>query len=260
MASLAIRASYEAAPELTWRDGFVQTTLRFTRFVSYAVRRLTGDFRPCQCERSPGDTHGATPRRALAMTMNAGVTEAMTIRDDRRSYQRALAECDVLGRLARFDPRVAGTPPLGLDLPDSDIDVLCFAPDARAFTDTVWHNFSNAPAFTAKQLMRHPRPVVASFDAAGWRIEIYGEAIPVEQQRGWRHFAVERRLLALGGEHLAVAVLAQRGQGMKTEPAFAAVLGLRGDPYLALLDLGEQDDETLISALRAGGFAVAAPS
>jgi hypothetical protein len=214
----------------------------------------------CQCKRAPGDTYRTIPRRTLLTTINAGVTGTMRVRNDRRSYERALAECDVLGRLAPFDPRVAGTPPLGLDLPDSDIDVLCFAPDARAFTDAVWHNFSNAPAFTVKQLMREPMPVVASFDVAGWRIEIYGEAAPVDQQRGWRHFAVERRLLALGGEHLAVAVLAQRRQGMKTEPAFAAVLGLRGDPYLALLDLGEQDDKTLVSALRAGGFAVAAAS
>ena len=42
---------------------------------------------------------------------------------------------------------------------------------------------------------------------------------------------------------------------MKTEPAFATALGRSGDPYLTLLDLGEQDDETLISALVAGGFA-----
>ena len=189
------------------------------------------------------------------MTINAGVTEAVSIRHDRRSYEAALDECDVLEALAPFDPRIAGTPPLGLDLPGSDIDVLCFAPDAHAFTDIVWHNFSNAPAFMAKQLVRAPRPVVASFEVTGWRIELYGEAIPVEQQRGWRHFAVEQRLLALGGDDLPVAVLALRGQGMKTEPAFAAALRLRGDPYLALLDLGEQDDETLVSVLQARGFA-----
>jgi Domain of unknown function (DUF4269) len=47
---------------------------------------------------------------------------------------------------------------------------------------------------------------------------------------------------------------------MKTEPAFAAVLGLRGDPYVALLDLGEQGDQTLISVLRAQGFAKASHS
>ena len=50
-------------------------------------------------------------------------------------------------------------------------------------------------------------------------------------------------------------MLALRQQGMKTEPAFAAALRLDADPYLALLDLGEQDDETLVSVLRAAGFA-----
>jgi hypothetical protein len=189
------------------------------------------------------------------MARDLGETEAVSIRHDRRSFEAALAECGVLRVLASFDPRIAGTPPLGLDLRDSDIDVLCFAPDSHAFTDAVWQNFSHAPGFMAKQWVRAPRSVVASFEAAGWRIELYGEAIPVEQQRGWRHFAVERRLLALGGEDLLAAVLVSRRQGMKTEPAFAAALGLKGDPYLTLLDLGEQDDETLVSVLRASGFA-----
>jgi hypothetical protein len=183
--------------------------------------------------------------------------EAAGTRRDRGSYEDALGRCGVLEVLAPFDPRVAGTPPLGLDLPGSDIDVLCFAPDVHRFAEAVWRSFSDASRFTAKQWVAPPRPVVASFEAVGWRIELYGEAIPVEQQRGWRHFAVERRLLALGGDGFRVAVLALRQRGMKTEPAFATALGRRGDPYLALLELGEQDDEALVSALRAGGFAVA---
>jgi uncharacterized protein DUF4269 len=167
----------------------------------------------------------------------------------------ALAQNSVLAALTSFQPRVAGTPPLGLDLPGSDIDVLCFAPDAHVFAATVWRNFSAATAFTMKQLLRAPRPVVASFQVSGWRIELYGQAIPVEQQRGWRHFVVERRLLAPGGASLRAAVLAARQQGLKTEPALASVLGLVGDAYLALLDLYEQDDESLASVLHAGGFA-----
>jgi hypothetical protein len=97
--------------------------------------------------------------------------------------------------------------------------------------------------------------VLASFEAAGWWIELYGEPIRVERQRGWRHFAVERRLLAFGGHDFRAAVLAPRQRGMKTEPAFAAVLGLSGDPYIALLDLAEQGDELLIAMLLAQGFA-----
>ena len=96
--------------------------------------------------------------------------------------------------------------------------------------------------------------MVGSFEVAGWRIELYGEAIPVEQQRAWRHFTVERRLHSLAGEGLTAAILALRQQGMKTEPAFAVALKLQGVPYLALLDLNEQDDATLVAVLRVGGF------
>jgi len=124
----------------------------------------------------------------------------------------------------------------------------------------VWHAFSDAPAFLAKQWVDPPRPVVVSFEAEGWRIQLYGEATPVEQQRGWRHFTAERRLLAFGGHDFRCAVLALRQRGMKTEPAFAAVLALPGDPYVALLDLGEQADQLLISMLRAQGFAKQATS
>jgi uncharacterized protein DUF4269 len=171
----------------------------------------------------------------------------------RQPYEAALAGGGVLEVLAPFHPHVAGTVPLGLGLPSSDIDVLCFVPDTRIFTDIVWRAFSEAPGFTVKQWVDPPRSLVASFEAAGWQIQLYGEALPVCQQRGWRHFLVEQRLLALGGNSFRMAVLASRHRGMKTEPAFAAVLALKGDPYLALLDLCELGDEALVSLLGGSG-------
>lgn len=188
------------------------------------------------------------------MTIIGGHAEAALAQRSRRPYEEALAQCGVLEVLVRFDPRVAGTPPLRLDLLGSDIDVLCFTPDIHIFIETVWCAFSEMPGFTAKQWVEAPRPVVVSFEVLDWRIELYGESISVEQQRGWRHFLVERRLLKLGGEDFRLAVLALRRRGRKTEPAFADALNLEGDPYLALLHLGEQNDETLISTLRARGF------
>jgi len=41
---------------------------------------------------------------------------------------------------------------------------------------------------------------------------------------------------------------------MKTEPAFATVLGLNGDPYRAMLDLQRCSDIVLIVLLRDQGF------
>jgi len=65
---------------------------------------------------------------------------------------------------------------------------------------------------------------------------------------------VERRLLAIGGDGFRRAVMAARRSGLKTEPAFAAVLGLDGDPYEALLYLEAVPDEGVNAILKDRSF------
>jgi hypothetical protein len=173
---------------------------------------------------------------------------------ERSHYLEALERTEVLPKLAAFNPHVVGTPPLGLDLPTSDIDVICFAPDADAFTCAVWNAFGTRPTFRMWQKIGLDRPVVANFADADWIIEIFGQASPISEQHGWRHFLVERRLLAFGGDTFRVAVMTRRNNGMKTEPAFAAALGLDGDPFQALLSLECCSDTELIALLREQGF------
>lgn len=172
----------------------------------------------------------------------------------RTHYLDVLAKTEVLTKLATFDPHVVGTPPLGLELLTSDVDVICFAPDADAFTRTVWNAFSTRPEYCMRQKVGLDRPVVANFIYAGCIIEIFGQASPIFEQLGWRHFFVERRLLAFGGDAFRGAVMTRRSNGMKTEPAFAAVLGLDGDPYQALLGLERSSDMELAALLRDRGF------
>ncbi|WP_236549137.1 DUF4269 domain-containing protein [Novosphingobium sp. TCA1] len=156
-------------------------------------------------------------------------------------------------RLAAFDPRVAGTFPLGLAVSGSDIDVLCHAPDADAFAAALWDACGDFEDFAMWQWRKADRPVIAVFSLAGVPFEIFGQAQPVEAQHGWRHFAVEARLLRLGGADLHEAVMAARRAGAKTEPAFARVLGLEGDPYLAMLALADRDDDGLREVLQTRG-------
>lgn len=163
----------------------------------------------------------------------------------RASYRNAIQHTNVLTVLAEYDPHVAGTPPLGLDLPSSDIDVLCFASDPDRFTTVLWAAFRSYPKFRMWQWIGADRPIVATFEAQGWCFEIFGQAKPVTEQTAWRHFAVERRLLALGGQRLATTVLAFRREGLKTEPAFAAALRLQGDPYETLSKISDLDDDAL---------------
>lgn len=169
---------------------------------------------------------------------------------DRPDYREALARVGLLDLLAAFDPHVAGTPPLGIDVAGSDIDVLCHAPDPAAFAAHLWEFLRHEHDFTLWQWSGEARPVLAGFTAHGWDFEIFGHVLPVSEQAGYRHFRIEERLLALGGEPFRAAIMALRLAGAKTEPAFATLLGLPGNPYAALLDLEAEDDARL--AVRIG--------
>ncbi|MEA1675127.1 DUF4269 domain-containing protein [Nitrospirillum sp. BR 11163] len=173
-------------------------------------------------------------------------------------YRDALARTGIVEALAAFGPRVAGTPPLGLDLPSSDIDILCHARDAAAFAKALWALGAEWEGFTLHQWRQAPRPVIGRFRAHGWAFEVFGSPDPVEMQAGWRHFMVEARLLALGGPGLRAAVMAARLAGLKTEPAFAQVLKLRGEPYAALLLLAAAPDDRLAALVAVAGFTPAA--
>ena len=167
-------------------------------------------------------------------------------------YDQALRSTQMIEHLHSFDPHVVGTLPLGLGVPGSDIDIVCHAPDLAAFAETVWRYFRETDRFALYQWSAGKRPVVAKLTAHGWPFEIFGSIEPVHDQAGWRHFVVEQRLLGLGGQLLRSAVMAARRRGLKTEPAFAEVLKLPGDPYEALLALHERADAALIEVLEQG--------
>jgi len=160
-------------------------------------------------------------------------------------YQAAINSSGVLEVLRAFDPRVVGTLPLGLSVPGSDVDIVCHASEPMAFAEAVWARYRSCEGFVLYQWRAQGRPLVARFEWDGWPFEVFGDWRPVDQQRGWLHFEIERRLLALDDGRLRNAVVRQRLQGVKTEPAFAAVLGIPDDPYLGMLDLAGETDAQL---------------
>lgn len=170
------------------------------------------------------------------------------------SYIEALLYSRVLEVLRPFDPHVCGTAPLALSVPGSDIDILCQAPEPDLFAAVLRERFGNTLDFALRQETDRGRPVIARFTAWGWPFEIFGAAEPVRDQPRWRHFSMERRLLALGGEVLRAAVMRHRMAGMNTEPAFTAALGLKGDPDAALLALEDLTDAELVEIVTSAGF------
>lgn len=169
-------------------------------------------------------------------------------------YASAVTSSAVMELLKRFDPRIVGTLPLGLAVPGSDIDIVCHALDPNAFADIVWSHYQSADDFVLYRWTSGTRPAIARFVRDGWPFELFGDQLPVHQQRGWIHFEVERRLLALDDGRLRRAVSELRANGLKTEPAFAAALGISGDPYGGLLELAAETDAELRARLVACGL------
>src|SRR5215468_8928197 len=164
-------------------------------------------------------------------------------------YDVALRLSRTLDRLRAFNPHVVGALPLGIAVCDGNIRVICHAPDAGRFAQAISTYFHDAKGFRLTLWTSADRAVVGRFESYGWPIKIFGSSEPVHDQVIWRHFDVERRLLALDGEGLRAAVTTLRANGLKTEPAFAAALNLPGDPYAAIGELYGSSDAELVTIL-----------
>jgi hypothetical protein len=163
----------------------------------------------------------------------------------RRAFD-LLQHSELLPRLAAYDPVLVGTFPLDLTVPGSDLDIICEVPDVAAFRQTL-AGFAAYPAYELRLASTAEPALVASFEVEGLPVEVFGQALPTARQNGYRHLVVEARLLAVGGAPLRQQVLALKAGGVKTEPAFAQVLGLPGDPYHALLTLEACDEAALVA-------------
>ena len=165
----------------------------------------------------------------------------------RRAYHEVLEELDLLQLLARYEPTVIGTPPLGIDVSTSDIDIACTAEDLRQFEEDAQRLFSHHAAFAVSDLHWLQTPAVkASFFVHDWEVELFCQALPIHEQWGVRHFVIEQRILELVPQ-LREPVIALKHSGLKTEPAFAWQLALEGDPYEAMLELENLSDEELVA-------------
>lgn len=164
-----------------------------------------------------------------------------------RAAFAVLADLALFERLAAYRPVLAGTIPIALDIAGSDLDILCQVADFTRFADDVEGEFAGCPDFNlSKVVVRQGAPSLkASFVHGGFVVEIFGQDRPVTAQWGYRPMVIEARLLDLGGPAFRDAIIALRHQGLKTEPAFAQLLGLAGDPYEAVLGLEASSDGEL---------------
>ncbi len=178
-----------------------------------------------------------------------------------RAARRCLQDLRVFDALSAYRPVLVSTICIGIDVPASDLDVVCETDDFDEFAGVVEKCYGSFSGFECRAGRRADGFVTARFQSDGFAIELYAEQTPVERQNAFRHLSVMARLLAAGGEALRDGVRGLKRKGWKSEPAFARLLGLEGDPYRALLELEDRDARELEALIaRAAGRPSLAPA
>jgi hypothetical protein len=148
-----------------------------------------------------------------------------------------LSDSKILYHLEQFKPVLTGTIPLDLFIPGkSDLDIIIQSDRLQIMEQRLMDTFEKKKKLSTKLMMVRKRPtLLCRFMERDFQIEIFCQPVPVKQQLAYRHMIIEHWLLHVHGERLKKKILELKKEGVKTEPAFAQVLNLEGDPYDALL-------------------------
>lgn len=143
----------------------------------------------------------------------------------------------VLEKLEKYNPILTGTIPI-VDLPESDLDIICECENHSEFSEYILQEFSSKKDFKIYSTRQNGiESTVAEFKTENFLFELFGQNIPTEKQNAYRHMIIENSILKEKGTEFKKKIKDLKSSGIKTEPAFAKLLGLDGDPYIELLKL-----------------------
>ena len=148
-----------------------------------------------------------------------------------------LRNLEIFKQLKSYDPILTGTIPIDIYTDNSDLDIICECHDHEEFTNTVFTLFSDQEDFRIATNNHRTSPyTVANFNYSLFSIEIFGQNIPTQEQMAYKHMMIEYEILKKMGTIFKENIRMLKRKGIKTEPAFAELLGISGDPYEELLN------------------------
>ena len=164
------------------------------------------------------------------------------------SLFKAIKESDIFNILKEMDPVIVGTFPLNLNISNSDIDILISSSDLNFTKEIFIKFFSRHLNFSLNtHIIDKEIALILNFEFQNFKFEIVAQHKPIVKQTAFRHFILEERILKLSNKNYIKKLQELRSQGLKTEPAFAKLLNLEGDPYQAILNLNSKSDIELFS-------------
>ncbi|WP_434036273.1 DUF4269 domain-containing protein [Formosa sp. 4Alg 33] len=149
-----------------------------------------------------------------------------------------IKKLNIFEKLKKYNPILTGTIPIEIDIPESDLDIICECQNHSEFRTYLLAQFSDKKDFKVYSIKQNGiDSTIAAFKTDHFLFEIFGQNIPTEKQNAYRHMIIENRILKEKGSEFKQRIKKLKSTGIKTEPAFAKLLGLEGNPYTELLKL-----------------------
>lgn len=142
----------------------------------------------------------------------------------------------IFQKLKAYKPILAGTFPIGINTEGSDLDIILETDDFETLKKLLINEFKDQEQFSLNLIqINEVESLICQFQLDEFPIEIFAQNKPTHHQNAYLHMIKEFEVLEKEGEEFRRKIIELKELGLKTEPAFAQLLGLCGDPYLELL-------------------------
>lgn len=163
---------------------------------------------------------------------------------------KVIQELNILKTLHMYTPILVGTIPIEIDLPESDLDIICEVYDFENFKDFIENTYGRYKGFDCRvREVDGITRVVCNFIYKGWIFEIFGQPIPITQQNAYKHMIIEHRILSILGDKARETIVSLKNDKLKTEPAFGELLKINSNPYTFLLEMYDWTEARLTEYL-----------
>jgi len=154
----------------------------------------------------------------------------------KRIFQ-VLENSQIFQKLQMYNPILAGTFPININIKNSDLDVILETNDLKVLKKLLIKIFQDKNQFSIEILeINDVESLICKFELEEFPVEIFAQDKPTNLQNAYLHMIKEFEILEKESDEFRLKIIELKEQGLKTEPAFARLLGLTGNPYEELLD------------------------
>ncbi|CAM3905233.1 MULTISPECIES: DUF4269 domain-containing protein [Bacillus cereus group] len=172
--------------------------------------------------------------------MFTSITYLQSGNEKQQKVYDVLNKLNIMEDLTLYSPVLCGTIPIRIDTIQSDLDIVMEVHNFDVFEQEMRSLYGSYKGFKIKKKkIKTTESIKVNFEFEDFEFELFAQPKPVRNQNAYRHMIVEHMLL-MQHPHIREEILHLKENGLKTEPAFAQVLNIDGDPYEELIVLGQE--------------------